>query len=44
MVSLKPVKLKGRVQREAGAFLLTFGKRVTPEKLTEIGIKHIFTE
>ena len=32
------------MQKESGAFSLTFMKRVTPEKLTEIGIIPIFTE
>jgi hypothetical protein len=41
--SLKPVKIKGLMQKETGAFSLTFMKRVTPEKLTEISIKPIFT-
>ena len=42
--SLKPVKIKGLMHKETGAFSLTFMKRVTPEKVTEIGIKPIFTE
>jgi hypothetical protein len=43
-ISLKPVKLKDLMQKETGPISLTFIKQVTPEKLTEIGVKPIVTE
>jgi hypothetical protein len=38
------MKLKGLMQIETGEFSLTFMKRVTPEELTEIGVKPFFIE